>query len=139
MISINLTLLIVALSMISIRGYVTRQAWRNVNKFTKVFSSSEQVVTPSADLSCLEIRIGKIVEIGKHPEADTLYVEKVDVGEASGPRVIVSGLVQHCTVESLLNRKVIVLCNLKPRPLKGITSHGMLLCSSNDDHTKVNT
>lgn len=89
------------------------------------------------DLSLLEIRVGKIVEIGKHPEADGLYVEKVDVGEVGGPRVIVSGLVQFCSPEELQNSKVIVLCNLKPRPLKGITSHGMLLCASNADHTQV--
>lgn len=116
----------------------------------------------NGDLSCLEIRIGKILEIGVHPEAENLYVEKVDIGtfftyyyvsllyliitlctvnivigEATGPRTIVSGLVKYCTAESLLNRNVIVLCNLKPRALKGITSAGMLLCASNADHTQV--
>ncbi len=90
-----------------------------------------------SDLSLLEIRIGKIVEISKHPEADSLYVEKVDIGESSGPRTIVSGLVAFCKEENLLNQKVVVLCNLKPRALKGITSHGMLLCASNADHSQV--
>ena len=84
----------------------------------------------------LEIRVGKIIEISKHPEADNLYVESVDVGEST-PRTIVSGLVEYCPIESLLHQQVIVLCNLKPRALKGITSYGMLLCSSNSDHTKV--
>jgi tRNA-binding EMAP/Myf-like protein len=37
----------------------------------------------------------------------------------------------------LLNRDVVVLCNLKPRPLKGITSFGMLLCASNADKSQV--
>lgn len=91
----------------------------------------------TTELSLLEIRVGKIVEISKHPEADSLYVEKVDLGEPSGPRTIVSGLVKFCTEDKLLNRHVIVLCNLKPRPLKGIPSHGMLLCASNSDHTMV--
>ena len=101
-------------------------------------ASSDPVSSdPVTELSRLEIRVGKIVEIGKHPEADSLYVEKVDCGEPTGPRTIVSGLVQYCTVEQLLNKNVIVLCNLKPRPLKGITSYGMLLCSSNSDHTEV--
>lgn len=59
------------------------------------------------------------------------------LGEATGPRTIVSGLTKYCTPESLLNRNVIVLCNLKPRVLKGITSAGMLLCASNADHTHV--
>lgn len=66
-----------------------------------------------------------------------MFVEKVDLGEESGPRVIVSGLVEYCSSESLLNRSVVVLCNLKPRALKGITSNGMLLCASNEDKSKV--
>lgn len=95
------------------------------------------VAAKVSDLSLMEIRVGKIVEIGKHPEADSLYVEKVDIGEPTGPRTIVSGLVAFCSMEDLLDRKVTVLCNLKPRPLKGVTSYGMLLCASNADHTKV--
>lgn len=35
----------------------------------------------NGDLSCLEIRIGKILEISVHPEAENLYVEKVDIGK----------------------------------------------------------
>ena len=93
-------------------------------------------VTELTELSRLEIRSGKIIEISKHPEADSLYVEKVDVGEAEA-RTIVSGLVQFCSVEQLLNRDVVVLCNLKPRALKGITSFGMLLCASNSDKSQV--
>jgi len=88
---------------------------------------------PLTELSRLEIRKGRIVEISKHPEADTLYVEKVDCGESDGPRTIVSGLVEYCSEDDLLNRDVVVLCNLKPRTLKGITSSGMLLCASNVD------
>jgi len=92
---------------------------------------------PLTELSRLEMRVGKILEISKHPEADSLYVEKVDCGEESGPRTIVSGLVKYCTEEDLLNREVVVLMNLKPRALKGITSNGMLLCASSADHSHV--
>jgi tRNA-binding EMAP/Myf-like protein len=53
------------------------------------------------------------------------------------PRTIVSGLVQYVPIEDLQGSKVVVLCNLKPRSLKGVTSHGMLLCASNSDHSKV--
>lgn len=91
----------------------------------------------SDPIELLEIRVGKIVEIGKHPEADNLFVEKVDLGEVAGPRTIVSGLVEYCSAEQLLNSDVVVLCNLKPRALKGITSHGMLLCASNKAEAKV--
>lgn len=107
-------------------------------------ADEEVTVTPKSSLpplltneiAVMEIRTGKIIDIENHPEADGLYVEKVDCGEES-PRTIVSGLVEFCSAEELMNKEVIVLCNLKPRALKGITSAGMLLCASNADHTKV--
>lgn len=88
-------------------------------------------------VSFMEIRVGKIVEIALHPEAENLYVEKVDCGEEGGPRTIVSGLAKFCTIEELMGRNVVVLANLKPRALVGILSAGMLLCASNEDHTKA--
>lgn len=91
---------------------------------------------PLTELSRLEIRVGKVVECEKHPDADSLYVEKVDVGEEH-PRTIVSGLVKYVPLEQMLGRSVVVLCNLKPRAMRGVTSQGMLLCVSNEDHTVV--
>jgi len=82
--------------------------------------------------SRLDIRIGKIVEVDKHPDAESLYVEKIDVGEAV-PRTIVSGLVDHVPIEDMRDRLVVVLCNLKPAKLKGIESKGMVLCASTTD------
>lgn len=64
------------------------------------------------------------------------HVSQVDVGEAE-PRTIVSGLVQFVPLEEMQQRKVVVLCNLKPRNMRGIKSHGMLLCASNAAHDAV--
>jgi aminoacyl tRNA synthase complex-interacting multifunctional protein 1 len=100
-------------------------------------ASAPDVPKKADPIELLEIRIGKITEIGKHPDGDSLYVEKVDLGEPSGPRTIVSGLVEYCTTDYLLNRNVVVLCNLKPRALKGVLSEGMLLCASNKAIGKV--
>ena len=127
---ISTNLLLVVLSMLSIKfihcfNHIRVNSLRRFTKSTTLFSdpvdqtAAAPISKTSSDLSCLEIRIGKIVELSKHPEAENLYVEKVDLGEMDGPRTIVSGLVQYCTEESLLNRNVIVLCNLKPRALKG--------------------
>ena len=52
------------------------------------------------DVSRLDFRIGKIVAVEKHPDADTLYVETVDLGEEK-PRTIVSGLVNHIPIEQV--------------------------------------
>lgn len=91
---------------------------------------------PLTELSRLEMRVGRIVSVERHPDADSLYVEKIDVGEEE-PRTIVSGLVQYVPAEELDGRRVVVLCNLKPRAMRGVTSHGMLMCAGNDDHSKV--
>lgn len=52
------------------------------------------------DVSRLDFRVGKIVAVEKHPDADTLYVETVDLGEEK-PRTIVSGLVNHIPIEQV--------------------------------------
>lgn len=75
--------------------------------------SSETVV----DVRKLDFRIGKIVEINKHPDADTLYVEKIDCGEEK-LRTVVSGLVNHVPIEEMQNKIVMILANLKPVKVK---------------------
>ncbi|KAK9861701.1 hypothetical protein WJX84_007799 [Apatococcus fuscideae] len=87
-------------------------------------------------VTALDIRVGKIIQIDEHPDADSLYVESIDVGEEE-PRTIVSGLVQYVPKDALLEKLVVVLCNLKPRNMRGIKSNGMLLCASNDAHDRV--
>ncbi|XP_076241793.1 tyrosyl-tRNA synthetase isoform X1 [Calliopsis andreniformis] len=84
----------------------------------------------------LDIRVGKIVEVSKHPDADSLYVEKIDLGESNGPRTIVSGLVNYVPLEEMKDRMVVILANLKPASLRGIQSHGMVLCASVDEPTR---
>lgn len=69
------------------------------------------------DVGRLDLRIGKIVEIEKHPDAESLYVEKIDCGEAA-PRTVVSGLVNHIPINEMKDRMVMVLCNLKPAKVK---------------------
>ena len=84
----------------------------------------------------LDIRIGKIVEVSRHPDAEKLYVEKIDLGEPS-PRTIVSGLVDFVPEEKMVGRLVVVLCNLKPAKMRGIESCGMVLCSSRSEPKEV--
>ena len=80
----------------------------------------------------LDLRVGKILEAELHPDADKLYVIKVDIGEET-PRTIVSGLRDHYELDSLIGRKIIVFANLKPAKLRGIESEGMLLAASKKD------
>lgn len=102
-----------------------------------VFADQESAAIPTPDVGKLDIRVGHIVSVEEHPDADSLYVEKIDLGEPEGPRTIVSGLRKYVTLENLNDRHVVILANLKARNMRGIKSHGMLLCASNEDHTVV--
>lgn len=112
----------------------------NVKKERTKKSASENKPKPAAEqeisISRLDIRVGLITKVQKHPDADSLYVEEIGVGEGQ-PRTVVSGLVKYIPLEEMQNRKVCVLCNLKPATMRGIKSHAMVLAVSNEDHTKV--
>lgn len=82
-----------------------------------------------ADIGRIDLRIGRIVEVEKHPDADSLYVEKIDLGEDK-PRTVVSGLVNHVPIEEMRNRLLVVMCNLKPAKMRGVLSEGMVMCAS---------
>uniref|UniRef100_A0A8I3N315 Uncharacterized protein n=2 Tax=Canis lupus familiaris TaxID=9615 RepID=A0A8I3N315_CANLF len=73
------------------------------------------------DVSRLDLRIGCIITARRHPDADFLYVEEVEIGETA-PRTVVSGLVNHVPLEQMQNRMVILLCNLKPAKMMGVIS-----------------
>lgn len=80
------------------------------------------------DLSRVKMMVGLITEVGLHPDADGLYLEKMECGEAE-PRQVISGLVKHVPIEQMKNRKVVMIANLKPAKMRGITSYGMVLCA----------
>ncbi|KAL1559216.1 aminoacyl tRNA synthase complex-interacting multifunctional protein 1-like [Salvia divinorum] len=84
----------------------------------------------------LDIRVGRIIKAWRHEEADTLYVEEVDVGEAE-PRTICSGLVKYVPLDQLQERNVVVLANLKARNMRGVKSFGMLMAASDAAHENV--
>jgi len=88
------------------------------------------------DVSRLLLKIGKIVDVMKHPDADSLYVEQVDLGEEKN-RTIVSGLVKSVSIEEMKNRMAIFCCNLKPAKMRGVLSEGMIMCGVSPDKTEI--
>ncbi|KAM3939261.1 aminoacyl tRNA synthase complex-interacting multifunctional protein 1 isoform 1-T1 [Leptodactylus fuscus] len=88
------------------------------------------------DVSRLDLRVGCIITAKKHPDADSLYVEEVDVGEAS-PRTVVSGLVKHIPLEQMQNRMAVLLCNLKPAKMRGVLSQAMVMCASSPEKVEI--
>ncbi|MDO8642085.1 MAG: methionine--tRNA ligase [Candidatus Woesearchaeota archaeon] len=84
----------------------------------------------SDPLSFVDLRVAAIVDVRRHPNADKLYIEQIDLGPKKVQ--IISGLADYYTPEQLLGKKVVVVANLAPAKLRGEMSHGMLLAGSKE-------
>lgn len=93
-------------------------------------------VADECTVDMLDIRVGQIVKVDRHPNADSLYLEEIDLGEGQ-PRQVVSGLVKFVPADQMQGRRVVVVCNLKPAKMREVMSYGMVLCASNDTHDQV--
>ncbi|KAG0146386.1 hypothetical protein CROQUDRAFT_657357 [Cronartium quercuum f. sp. fusiforme G11] len=80
----------------------------------------------------IDMRVGKIVHVEKHPDADSLYVEKIDFGEPE-TRTVVSGLVNYIPIEEMRDRLLVGICNLKPANMRGVKSFAMVLAATSKD------
>ncbi len=78
----------------------------------------------------VDMRVAKITGVERHPEADKLYVETIDVGGEE--RQIVSGLVPYYEAEELEGKHILLAYNLKPAKLRGVKSQGMLLAAEDE-------
>lgn len=116
----------------------TPSADAGAGKSEKGTSGNAAPATAAAGLdpSKLDIRCGLVVKCWDHPESDKLLCEEIDLGEGSH-RTIASGLRAHYKAEEVQGRKVVVLANLKERPMAGFKSQGMVLCAVNSDHSVV--
>ncbi len=91
--------------------------------------ASGQTAAPSDPFAVIDLRVVKILSVENHPEAEALYVLKVDANEAE-PRTVCAGLRKYLTAEELTSRTAVLVANLKPAKLRGIESHGMLLATA---------
>ena len=79
------------------------------------------------DFMKVELKVGKIISVEDHPNADKLYVVTLDDG--NNGRTICAGIKEFYSVDQLTGMTVVFVANLKPRPLRGITSEGMMLAA----------
>ena len=82
----------------------------------------------------LRLTVGKIIEAKDHPNADSLYLLKVDLGSL-GKRQVVAGLKKNFRKEELEGKKAIFVTNMKPAKLRGEMSEAMVLAA--DDSARV--
>ena len=107
---------------------------RKQEKMAKEVSKGKPEITID-DFDKVELKVAKIIEAKKHPDADKLLVLKVKIGEEE--RQIVSGIKKWYEPSDLIGKKVVVCTNLKPVKLRGVESKGMILAAANDDEFTI--
>ncbi|KRH93227.1 methionine-tRNA synthetase, beta subunit [Pseudoloma neurophilia] len=88
------------------------------------------------DFEMMDIRIGKITEIRKHPKADKLFIEQVDIGQPQKLQIL-SGLVGHYKLEELKDQYCLFMISLKKQKFQGEISQGMILCAATKTEFEV--
>jgi methionyl-tRNA synthetase len=116
--------------------YAGSQADRKKSEDEKPKIDDKKVSLTDA-FKAIDLRVAKIVKVERHPEADKLYVETLEI--AGEERVIVSGLVPFYSEAELLGKHIIVAYNLKKAKLRGVESRGMLLAASFTDAAGTET
>lgn len=106
-------------------------------KQPKPAAAPEKPLSPAL----IDLRVGHILKAIQHPNADSLYVSTIAVGDAPGTdnteeyegqvcRTVCSGLNGLIPLEDMQGRKIVAVCNLKPVTMRGIKSCAMVLAAS---------
>jgi methionyl-tRNA synthetase len=74
----------------------------------------------------IDLRVAQVVAAERVPKSERLLKLTVKAPEE---RTIVAGIAQHYAPEEMVGRQVIIVANLKPAKLMGITSEGMVLAA----------
>ncbi len=100
-------------------------AIREANLAAEVKAQPQKEECTYDDFQKMDIRVSTIVAAEKVAKTKKLLKLTIDTGIDT--RTIVSGIAEHYSPEELVGKQVLVLVNLQPRELKGITSQGMIL------------
>lgn len=88
------------------------------------------------NFSALDIRIGKITEVEEPEVLRKLYKVSVDLGEL-GSRNVLAGIKAHYSRDQLIGKYVVVLSNIEPKTIAGMTSEAMLLAADDGDNVSL--
>lgn len=93
--------------------------------------AAEPAYIEFTDFTKVKLVVAEVIACEKVPKADRLLNSTVKIG--SETRTVVSGIAESYTPEEMVGKSVILVENLAPRKIRGITSHGMLLCATTPD------
>ena len=90
------------------------------------------IETEDDPFSKVDLRVAKVLDVKDHPEADKLYMLHIDLGKL-GKRVIVAGMKPYYTPDEITGKYIVIVANLKPAKIRGVTSNGMLLAAEDNN------
>ena len=82
------------------------------------------------DFEKIDLRVCKIVKCQEIRKSHSCY--KLTLHDGIEERVIVSSIKNEYAADELVGKKIIVIANLKPTRITGVTSNGMLLAATNN-------
>lgn len=87
------------------------------------------------DFAKVELRIAEVLSAERVPKADKLLHLRVSLGDEE--RTVLAGMAEYYEPEQLVGRKVVLVANLAPRKMRGLTSQGMLLAAEADGRVSL--
>ncbi len=87
------------------------------------------------DFLKIDLRVAKVLSAERVEGSEKLLRLQISLGDEE--RTIVAGIAKHYSPEELVGKKIVVVANLKPRKIFGITSQGMLLAASDGENLSL--
>jgi len=84
------------------------------------------------DFKKVELAVGLVTDAVPIEKSKKLLKLTVDLGEKS-PRTVVAGIAEFYSIDEIVGKRIVVVANLKPATLMGVTSQGMLLAVQDKD------
>lgn len=112
----------------------------NLQKSEGSAELAQQAAKPEVGIEAfdlLDLRVATILTAEPIPKSNKLYKLEVDLGYEK--RVVVSGIREAYSSEELIGKKVVVIANLAPTTIRGVTSFGMLLAAGGKDKLELVT
>ncbi len=114
-----------------IKGAISKIEEKQRMEAAPVDENKKQEITID-DFAKVEMRVGTVVACEAVKKSKLLH-ETVSIGNAKIS--VLSGIAKHYTPEEMVGKRVIVVCNLPPREMKGLKSEGMIVCAEAPDGT----
>ncbi len=109
----------------------TGEGTNNHNNLDNKNNSNNQNTNNDTNFNIVNLKVAEITSVEDHPNADRLYVMKINLGTEN--RQLVGGLKKYYNKEELKGKHLVIITNLKHAVIRGIESQGMLLAGEDKE------